>query len=519
MSREPFNPASSNRQADGERPVGVYLGAHVARDVWMAVLEGSDLEVGGLLLGAGDGDVRIESVQPLPIEHRYGPSFLLTSVDVDRWQRVIIQTTGHGQTEVIGHFRSLRVDGSEIGEAGAADADHAVADLLYVQEPILLVIPIGAKNFGESLVYRRVNGNWLPLLRCPLEKIPSIPPPPPTEVAAALAPVPQPARVPSRRRPFAAWILGITAAAVLLASLVLLRRPQPPPSGGTSEIGLVARPAKGGITVLWNRESSAVRQSMSGILTIQDGDQRRELTLSRDELLSGSVFYVPATSRIEIRIQVYRDRDHYRGESLSVSSGATPPPPTQALPPEAPRPNPPARRAPSPRPQDAERMVRETASSPPKIVARPAVPLAFPPTRPPTSEPAMPSPPQVSAAPPAIAADALQKLSSVLPAASAPPPTPSISFVAAVPVRKIAPAVPANLRALVRDTVTVDVKVVIDASGNVLSATPMGASTAAQKILAPQAVQAALLWRFEPARRNGQRVNSESLLKFDFERK
>jgi hypothetical protein len=258
---------------------------------------------------------------------------------------------------------------------------------------------------------------------------------------------------------------------------------------------------------------------MSGILTIQDGDQRRELTLSRDELLSGSVFYVPVTGRVEIRIQVYRDRDHYSGESLSVSSGAARPPPTQALPlPESRRSNPPLTRAPA-SPQTAARVVPEIAPSPPKVVARPGLPLTIPPTRPPAGETVMPSPPQLSAAPPANAAEALRKLSSVLPAVSPTPPTPSISFVAAVPVRKIAPAVPANLRALVRDTVTVDVKVVIDASGNVLSATPQGASTAAQKILAPQAVQAALLWRFEPARRNGQRVNSESLLKFDFERK
>jgi outer membrane biosynthesis protein TonB len=58
----------------------------------------------------------------------------------------------------------------------------------------------------------------------------------------------------------------------------------------------------------------------------------------------------------------------------------------------------------------------------------------------------------------------------------------------------------------------------IDASGRVIGATPEGSLTATQKLLARQAVQAARLWRFQPARKNGEAVESESLLRFDFER-
>ena len=65
---------------------------------------------------------------------------------------------------------------------------------------------------------------------------------------------------------------------------------------------------------------------------------------------------------------------------------------------------------------------------------------------------------------------------------------------------------------------SVDVNVMIDASGKVITATPVGSQTVAQKLPAPQAAQAALLWRFEPARKNGQRVDSETIIKFEFER-
>ena len=63
-----------------------------------------------------------------------------------------------------------------------------------------------------------------------------------------------------------------------------------------------------------------------------------------------------------------------------------------------------------------------------------------------------------------------------------------------------------------------EVKVEIDAEGKVVNVTPVEPLSATQKLLAPQAAQAARLWRFEPARRNGEPVGSESRVKFDFER-
>jgi outer membrane biosynthesis protein TonB len=66
--------------------------------------------------------------------------------------------------------------------------------------------------------------------------------------------------------------------------------------------------------------------------------------------------------------------------------------------------------------------------------------------------------------------------------------------------------------------VSVDVKVSINAEGKVGMASAINVSTMAQRILSPSAIQAAMLWRFQPARRDGKPVPSETILKFEFER-
>jgi len=53
----------------------------------------------------------------------------------------------------------------------------------------------------------------------------------------------------------------------------------------------------------------------------------------------------------------------------------------------------------------------------------------------------------------------------------------------------------------------------------VIEGRPVGATNPTQKLLSADAVQAAMLWRFEPARKNGRPVASETVLKFDFGRR
>jgi len=505
-------------------------------DLQMAVLEGVDrrpgqkFEVGGLLLGSTGRGVQIDAIQPLAIEYRFGPSFWLSSADVEKWKQSIEQF--RDGPKIIGHFRSQRTGGSPLHEAAPQDVDHALADLLQVPDPLLLLVPLEGKNVNEARVYRRHEGIWVEVHRSPIENLRALPAPtpvPPPAPGPILAPHPPAtavaaARPPARRRAFV--LLCLTMAALfVLAALMLWRRPAPP-AGAASPIGLTAHATIGGIAVGWNRDSALVKQSTSGTLTIHDGDSRQQLTLDRNQLLDGSAVYVPRTGQVDFRLEIYRDRDHFSGESLSVATGITPSPVAP------PAPTTPAQ-APTVRGPSVPLVSRPLESG----SSRASVRNLAAPTQPKQS-PVVITPPQISpsAAGTAGNANALQALpgtlSAPLPPAAPPARTPnaatpaqvtSITFVSPVPSRRVNPSIPQTTRSLLErimphDTQSIDIRVQIEPSGAVSSATPVGDLNPAQKLLAPWAVQAARLWRFEPARRNGQPMASDYVLTFVFNR-
>ena len=60
---------------------------------------------------------------------------------------------------VVGHYRSQRIGGfGKFLEPEVQDVDYAIADLLHVSEPLLLLIPANGETLSESLVYRRIGG-------------------------------------------------------------------------------------------------------------------------------------------------------------------------------------------------------------------------------------------------------------------------------------------------------------------------------------------------------------------------
>jgi protein TonB len=513
-------------------------------DLQMAVLEGVDrrpgqkFEVGGLLVGSTSDGIHIDEIQPLAIEYRFGPSFWLSSADVEKWKQAIEQFRDNGARKIIGHFRSQRTGGSPLHEAAPQDVDHAIADLLQVPDPLLLLVPLEGKNVNEARVYRRHEGIWLEVHRSPIENLRAIPAKTPVPGPVPIpAPIPAAtpisnARPPARRLAFLLLCLATAVVFVLLA-FVLWRRPAPPASAA-SQIGLTAHATIGGIAVAWNRESAVVKQSASGTLTIHDGDASRQLTLDRNQLLDGSAVYVPRTGQVDFRLEIYRDRDHFTGESLSVATGVTP---TPVAPPAV-----------QPAPAPTVRVPRNPIVSPPVETgsSRGNIRELAAPTQPKQS-PTVIAPPQLSPSTAATGAtgSALQGLSTTLsapqppapspaatpstppartPSPAAPAPVTSITFAAPVPSRRVNPSIPQTTRSLLErimphDSLSIDIKVQIDPSGAVSSAVPVGELSAAQKLLAPAAVQAARLWRFEPARRNGQPMPGDYVLTFVFNRR
>ena len=72
------------------------------------------------------------------------------------------------------------------------------------------------------------------------------------------------------------------------------------------------------------------------------------------------------------------------------------------------------------------------------------------------------------------------------------------------------------LRSLAGGSVEIEVRLDLDANGNVTSAAPLGSAQGVRKLLAEFATDAARHWRFEPARRNGQPVPSSTVVPFRF---
>ncbi len=106
-----------------------------------------------------------------------------------------------------------------------------------------------------------------------------------------------------------------------------------------------------------------------------------------------------------------------------------------------------------------------------------------------------------------------------LPHAVPPPAAGPARITQPKPTYKAPPVIAAGIRSRIKSTVSIDVRVRIDARGHVVSATPVTSQrTGLDKYLAGRAVQAAKLWRFEPARENGKAVEGTQILHFVFDK-
>jgi TonB family protein len=85
-----------------------------------------------------------------------------------------------------------------------------------------------------------------------------------------------------------------------------------------------------------------------------------------------------------------------------------------------------------------------------------------------------------------------------------------------LPLRQISPHISPDDRSLIHGNVSVRVTVSVDPHGSVTDAKPLDIQSPEEKLLAPYAVQAAKLWRFDPARRGGAPVASETVIVFHF---
>ncbi len=85
-------------------------------------------------------------------------------------------------------------------------------------------------------------------------------------------------------------------------------------------------------------------------------------------------------------------------------------------------------------------------------------------------------------------------------------------------IHRVPPVVPLSIKPRINGTIPIDVRVRIDAEGRVTSAAPVAKQPSGlHAYLAGRALEAARLWRFEPARENGRPVPGTETIHFVFE--
>jgi hypothetical protein len=278
-----------------------------------------------------------------------------------------------------------------------------------------------------------------------------------------------------------------------------------------------------------------VRNAVSGTLTIHDGFKADRVPLTAEQLRTTLVPYIPENDTVNVQLEVQDRRHQLSSETVLVVTHPLPsaeaaedtPTPAQAAGSGSTHRAPLHPHAESPH---AHGEPLHQGTNPPHVARmRPAPRLRIEPPPTPRS-----SGPQPVALPPVQLPPAMATERQIVPLPELgplPDPAPSrpavrnpqpvqaagmVSYDAPVALRKVSPAVPTNLRSLIREDTSLEVEVRIDTQGRVVSATPLNASNSSQKLVSSSAVQAALLWRFEPARKNRQPVPSVTVLKFDF---
>jgi TonB family protein len=84
----------------------------------------------------------------------------------------------------------------------------------------------------------------------------------------------------------------------------------------------------------------------------------------------------------------------------------------------------------------------------------------------------------------------------------------------AIPIERMVPSIPVQLKTMLIQPTVVEVLVTIDAGGKVVKAEPVKAQV--HPLLRLAAVQAARSWKFQPATESSRPVEADMVLRFTF---
>jgi hypothetical protein len=292
-------------------------------------------EVGGILTGKSASGkqlrVDVDGYLLVPIEYRLGPSFLLSEADHTAFQEGLDRLRASG-AKPVGFFRSQTREAT-----GLVAEDLELIDR-YFPDPntiVLMIQPFATRvskagfyfregrqfQSGPPLAefnFRRKDlGGGDPAPRAPFPPAAAeAPVPARRRVQRAPAPVDGPAEVaeaehpaPPRTRQRWGWIwLPLSFIFLLLGVLLgfqasLTLRPQPA-AADPFLVGLTVTRESDNLNVRWDRQAPAIRAATQGLLVIDDGGASRRVSLSADQLQTGSVVYPHASGEVRFRLEL-----------------------------------------------------------------------------------------------------------------------------------------------------------------------------------------------------------------------
>lgn len=294
------------------------------------------------------------------------------------------------------------------------------------------------------------------------------------------------------------------------------------------------------LVVKWDPESEAARDSERASLVIVDGADVNRVELNPAQLRVGHYEYTAKQQNVTCLMTLYRNHNAFVGATQFVHLGPPGVPAegtldrklaasgeklfsgdktSAALGKSGPQPQVPASgtAVPQNNPQSNNNAPPLRSFTPPPVGA----PHVAPSPRveePPQLSPTEPKPgalPLLPRIPPITSPVAPPRSATPTPAAPAPVRSEPI-LVAPVPLARVTPRVPGAL-AIQRD-VLIRIAVDIDSNGKVTGAHSLDGKDLLERMLSPYALQAARLWRFYPARRDGVAIASQTILAFQFNR-
>jgi TonB family protein len=515
-------------------PIQIRLQLTVIAELQRGLAQPHGSREGGLLIG---------------ITPRYGITEITgfqaaSTLDAESIEAVIAKASG----KVVGYYRIDR-NGSR-----TLDQEDLYLANAYFHAPSSVILRIQATGpepptacffFWDK---EQIHGD-LPLMEFPFdrdrlaiaEQQRQLSQPTPLESLSALPPSRQ-AR-PSRRS--AAWLglaLGIVAVAAAGASAVYLysnphalpwKAPVATVSGTNAPSAAIAGVPKSDLSftverrgadllLSWNRESSIVSNATFGMLLIRAQNASRDISLTPEQLRLGSILYAPTTDQVEIQLNVVAGERVAR-DSLIV-----------LLPRKG-------ERGPVLTTTQSVDTFRETVQPAANLDDRHTAPTQAEHLKPFVEPMALRgsgvvTPPSITELPPRISSDAgpLASVSflNTQPAAPAVPAVPlanpsaepkpasqtkplDAAVQSPVPIDKVMPRVPEQLKHALSSPKTVEVSLTIDAAGKVVGARAVAAK-GSNPYLDQAAVSAARLWRFQPASINDHPVPSTATVQFNF---